>query len=1028
LAVLLALGSNLGCGREFFRQWADQDVTEVIFEKSRDPRWRLDLFSAEPPALSRFADPYDIDQPPAPPDDPAAEATSPVPQWPHNRLLVPQEGTGYNQILEAGPRYISPPGPGIPELEDTGTPSTTPPMPPAGPSPFVPGGNSGPNAPRLSPMQGGAGVPNLAPTPSGNSTSAPKPKTSTAKLASRPAARPKAVVNAKPKPAAVAAPESAPLGAKPAEVAASGKPVWAPRSVKQPTVLKSLKDPGVQQTAFFQAPPTTTTPPATGDPGRARREEGVMQDAPFDLNPNPGEPVDLVAPADPRNRMDPETFKESGRATAGLSKLLGAAAEVDEAEASGLAIGSRPYIVTPAQAVNLALMNSRAYQSQLEQIYLTAIPVTLQRFNFEPQFYAGLSPTNATSAGAPLSNFANTFNYRTKEAPGGQVSTLSLGTVAGFGKVFSGGGKLLAGFASQTLFNFNQKNGSQPVQQSILPLQFFQPFLAGGGRAVTLEPLTLAERNLLYQIRLFARFRQEFIPAVLTNSSQLLDQTGAPGDSVIGYLSVLQQFQVVSNSRETLEAYTSLAKAYRQFASGVSDISQLNLDQINSQLYNQRQTLVTASLQYRNLLDQYKVQLGLPPDVPLILDRSVLSGFRNVFKTIDDWFNDEDRVPETLPLLVSKLPTLENVTVDGRSIEYYLEREEALIKQSEQLELVKEQIEDIPNTQKDVVDALNEIRVLEPQVAQLPPDERDSSSNPDVKSLALARANLKKARDKLAVIGPRMPSLVQERNRLIATVEVTRKEISGLLEEFLLAGERVALENRLDLMNARAQLYDQWRQLAVTANGLLGVFNVTVTNQYFTPPTTTNPFAFVDQAKQFQMVLNAELPLVRVSQRNNFRTAQINYHRQQRALQDAEDAVKYSIRLEIRTLLQLAQSFTIQKDTLVISLRNKDNSVRQLFAPPAAGGAASQTTALTSNLVSAQNGILSAQNGLIGVWVSYQAGRFALYRDLGIIPYDEWEAYYELFPAATGGNNPDAPADAGPPATGPGREPAQGGP
>src|SRR4030081_950374 len=80
--ALVALASQAGCGREFFREWANQDASEAVFEKSRDPRWRLDMFSIEPPALSRFADPYDQDFPPAPPDDPATEALSPVPQWP----------------------------------------------------------------------------------------------------------------------------------------------------------------------------------------------------------------------------------------------------------------------------------------------------------------------------------------------------------------------------------------------------------------------------------------------------------------------------------------------------------------------------------------------------------------------------------------------------------------------------------------------------------------------------------------------------------------------------------------------------------------------------------------------------------------------------------------------------------------------------------------------------------------------------------------------------------------------------------
>ena len=101
-AILLALltGAPLGCTREFYREWANQDASETIFEKSRDPRWRIDLFSIEQPMLSRYADPYDQDVPPAPPDDPAAEALSPVPQWPDNRLLMPIEGTGYQDLLE----------------------------------------------------------------------------------------------------------------------------------------------------------------------------------------------------------------------------------------------------------------------------------------------------------------------------------------------------------------------------------------------------------------------------------------------------------------------------------------------------------------------------------------------------------------------------------------------------------------------------------------------------------------------------------------------------------------------------------------------------------------------------------------------------------------------------------------------------------------------------------------------------------------------------------------------------------------
>ncbi len=100
ILVAVLVGAPFGCTREFYREWANQDVSEAVFEKSRDPRWRIDLFSIEPPMLSRYADPYDQEVPPAPPDDPATEALSPVPQWADNRLLIPVEGTGYLDLLE----------------------------------------------------------------------------------------------------------------------------------------------------------------------------------------------------------------------------------------------------------------------------------------------------------------------------------------------------------------------------------------------------------------------------------------------------------------------------------------------------------------------------------------------------------------------------------------------------------------------------------------------------------------------------------------------------------------------------------------------------------------------------------------------------------------------------------------------------------------------------------------------------------------------------------------------------------------
>ena len=122
------------------------------------------------------------------------------------------------------------------------------------------------------------------------------------------------------------------------------------------------------------------------------------------------------------------------------------------------------------QAWLLAIMNARFYQYNLEQVYLAALPVTLQRFSFEPQFYAGMGqvtgvPQNRSGAGAGFPSTPGVvtspglgFNYATRFAPNGQISALNLGTVAGFGKLFSSGGQLLMGFANEVVFNFLNKN------------------------------------------------------------------------------------------------------------------------------------------------------------------------------------------------------------------------------------------------------------------------------------------------------------------------------------------------------------------------------------------------------------------------------------------------------------------------------------------------------------------------------------------------------------------------------------------
>jgi len=1022
---VLAVAAQVGCTREFYREWANMDVSETIFEKSRDPRWRLDLFSIEPPALSRFADPYDPEVPPAPPDDPAAEALSPVPQWPDNRLLVPVEGTGYLDLLEYWQRQDE----GKKEFEN-GDGGAAPGNRPPGYGGAAPGnqprgyGNAPASPPAGTPRPPDSGSPFASPPPSGRAPATPDMR---GPQAGSPAEKPGS--SASPAQTVIRmqdAPLPEPDGSSAASANVAGQSVrnrgtnakastpisltrsagpaatsqippprqgggraFLPRSSDQVISMppprsggsSSSQRPGPAQSASIP-PPRSASAFAYVEPLRVKvvKDRSVAQaslsssaaqaqpsqGAPAQPQPQPAGNMDQQVPRlqprapvgneqprpgglepdtpdvpqlSPRQLEDVGRMQPGGAEAKGLAEILVAVVPpIDEAEAAGLPRGFKAYRVGMAQCWLLALMNSRFYQFNLEALYGAALPVTLQRFYFEPQFYAGMSPvtgvptgpgTNGFGAGFPSTpgvNTSNNFTYATRFSPGGQVSTLNLGTVAGFGKLFSSGGQLLMGFANEVAFNFIGKNPQQPTVLSALPISFVQPLLKGGGRAVTLEPLTLAERNLLYQVRLFALFRQEFFVVTLTagavqnfgNNFTLAGfSSGISGnvDPVVGFIPAVQNIAQVEIDRRNVQFYENLYRLYGELIQGeASGLTPLQVDQVLLSLVSARQNLFQDKITYRNSLDQFKMQMGLPPDTPMVLDMHLFAPFFEVFDGVDRWQKDAKRTMDQLPTIISKFPVLEDIDVEGRSV------------------------------------------------------------------LGLYR-------------------------NYDAERRVFTAEDENPLEDELQAAVRIALEYRLDLMNQRGALYDAWRQIRVTANALKGVLNVALTNNIYTPPGNTNPFAFLSEAKQFALTLNAELPLVRLSERNNFRMAIISYQRARRTLQNIEDNLKIQLRGDLRAVHLNYINYEINKRVFELNVRLKDQAFEQIVAPPAAAGGGNVALAATqtTNLLGFQGRFYTAQIGMTTAYQAYEQARLIVYRDIGTLPYDEWEAFSELFPSEYNG-------------------------
>ena len=97
--------------------------------------------------------------------------------------------------------------------------------------------------------------------------------------------------------------------------------------------------------------------------------------------------INRILPSGPAGgTMTPEQAAELS------SVLIPKLPNFNVAAAVGLPRNANPYVITLQQSFTLALINARIYQLQLENLYNAALAVALQRFQFEPQFYAGMSP------------------------------------------------------------------------------------------------------------------------------------------------------------------------------------------------------------------------------------------------------------------------------------------------------------------------------------------------------------------------------------------------------------------------------------------------------------------------------------------------------------------------------------------------------------------------------------------------------------------------------------------------------------
>jgi hypothetical protein len=735
-----------------------------------------------------------------------------------------------------------------------------------------------------------------------------------------------------------------------------------------------------------------------------------------------------------------------------------------------------PYRLKLDQTVELGLINSREYQDAREDLYLTALPVSRQRFAFEPQLFAAAQAIREYSGSKTLEGKHNDWTVNSN---------------AGVTQLFSTGALLLANFANQTVVNL-AGTARGVTSQSKINLDLVQPLLRGGGLAVNLENLTQAERNLLYEIRTFARFRKTFYVAIAGGgggsitgatfqpvnviaassfnpdagfaSSGLfpgaippVPSNGNPGPRVTpgqagqfnlqtalaapvsGYQTTLlqaAQMRVDEYNIEVLEGFLKLAKALQEGG----EISPLQTDLVEQQLLRGRTALLGDQFQYLQSLDQFKLQLGLPTPLPIELDDADFRPINQQFQRYEDlfrMFDEASKSPEEFgaPELAGKVRgelrrifttarivqgtrfqkeieagwgAWEKLSADelDKRLADFREEHRKLLDQKTDLETKGQTLSPSDEQRLKRVEFEIELgefekllREYEAQPWKKPSKPGDAVPEPAqqrkrqqamfrylVNAFTLVLSEARNERfSQLQELWPKL------RRLCVDGVDLLKAE----LDEARTAVTQHAEANRLDLMNVRAQVTDAWRQLAVFANALLGTLNVQYHLDTVTPPLLAEPFAFSGSRGHQQLILNTELPLVRLEERNNYRACLINYQRARRILQRAEDQVAYDVRNELLQLRQQEENYRIQQKQVALGYLTTENAKEQFFAPPGATAAgqgpvdtATRAAALTNQLLSAQQTLYNAQFAMTTIWITYLNTRLQLYRDMELMPLD----------------------------------------
>ena len=253
-------------------------------------------------------------------------------------------------------------------------------------------------------------------------------------------------------------------------------------------------------------------------------------------------------------------------------------------------------VINLQQAVEIATKFNRDYQSQKESLYTSALNLTDIRHNYAYQWLGTIDATYTNEGedasgvieeGSVDSQLAVSKDYLL--ADGIQVSTnLALNWI-----------RYLTGDPHTSL-------------GSVLNATVAVPLLGAGAGRTAREALTQAERNVLYDIRTFNRYRKTFVVGIISNYYGVLQARDRVDISEASY-----QRQIESTNQLKMEVE-------------VGQRAPSEADEAMQKLLSAENKLIRDQQSYEQALDEFKIRLSLPTDANIVLDQNELKALEDI--------------------------------------------------------------------------------------------------------------------------------------------------------------------------------------------------------------------------------------------------------------------------------------------------------------------------------------------------------------------------------------------------------------